>query len=170
MGWNSWNQFLCNINETLIQQTIDAFVKLNATRYGYEYVVIDDCWHAKERDASGNLQADPKRFPRGIKYLADYAHARGVKLGIYSDVGLKTCEGFPGSFGYYEKDAKLFAEWGIDYLKLDYCNLPEEVSKEPWKYYKMMSDALLATKRPIVYSICNWGFNKPWEWYNFKKN
>jgi len=121
MGWNSWNKFADKINEQLIRETADAMVASGMKDAGYQYVNIDDCWHG-ERDAQGFIQADPKRFPSGIKALADYVHSKGLKLGIYSDVGYKTCASRPGSRGHEFQDAQTYAQWGIDYLKYDWCN------------------------------------------------
>ena len=122
MGWNSWNKFACDINEDLIRQTADAMVSSGMRDAGYVYVNIDDCWMAPERDAQGRLQPDPKRFPHGIKALADYVHSKGMKLGIYSSAGTKTCQGLPASLDHEMTDAKSFASWGVDYLKYDNCN------------------------------------------------
>ncbi|KAL9651824.1 hypothetical protein ABK040_000172 [Willaertia magna] len=164
LGWNTWNTFGCNINETLIIKTIDMMVKTGLRDVGYEYIVIDDCWQEMERDSTLRLQADKKRFPNGIPYLVNYAKLNGLKLGIYSDVGKKTCQGRPGSFEHYEIDAKTFAEWGIQYLKLDFCNLASGQYEQPWIYYSEMSKALNQTGKPILYSICNWGDKDPWKW------
>ncbi|MDZ7263350.1 MAG: glycoside hydrolase family 27 protein, partial [candidate division KSB1 bacterium] len=124
------------------------------------YIVIDDCWHG-ERDALGFIQADPERFPSGIKALADYIHSIGLKFGIYSDAGWKTCAGRPGSRGHEYQDALKYAEWGVDYLKYDWCNT-EGLKAEG--AYMTMRNALYAAGRPIVFSLCEWGSNKPWEW------
>jgi alpha-galactosidase len=166
MGFNTWNQFACNINEDLVRETVDSIVSTGLVGVGYKYVNIDDCWSLKSgrNSSTGELIPDPVRFPHGIKALADYAHSKGVKLGIYSDVGFKTCAGYPGSFGYFEKDATTFANWGIDYLKLDFCNINSTIEQNPWIYYGQMSVALNKTGRPIVYSICNWGVHEPWLW------
>jgi alpha-galactosidase len=161
MGWNSWNKFHCNINEELIRETADAMVSSGMKAAGYEYVNIDDCWMAPARDAEGRLQADPVRFPSGIKAFADYVHAKGLKLGIYSSAGTKTCQGLPASLDHETTDAASFAEWGVDLLKYDNCNNQGRPAVER---YTAMADALVATGRPIVYSICEWGQNKPWEW------
>lgn len=161
MGWNSWNKFGCNIDEKLIRETADAFVTTGLRDAGYIYVNIDDCWMAKERDADGNLQPDPVRFPGGIKALADYVHERKLKLGIYSSAGTKTCEGLPASLDHEEADARKFAEWGVDYLKYDNCN---NLNRPAIPRYRAMAEALRKTGRPIVFSICEWGANKPWEW------
>jgi alpha-galactosidase len=160
MGWNSWNTFACNIDEKLIRETADAIVSSGMRDAGYVYVNIDDCWHG-ERDENGFIQPDPQRFPSGIKALADYVHSKGLKLGIYSDAGSKTCAGRPGSQGHEFQDALQYARWGIDYLKYDWCNTED---RHPAEAYRTMAQALLAAKRPIVLSICEWGDNKPWEW------
>ncbi|WP_370936482.1 NPCBM/NEW2 domain-containing protein [Amycolatopsis sp. cg13] len=161
MGWNSWNKFGCAIDENLIRQTADAMVSSGMRDAGYRYLNIDDCWMAPDRDANGDLRPDPKRFPHGIAALADYAHARGLKLGIYSSAGTKTCAGFPASLDHETADARKFAEWGVDYLKYDNCN---NLGRPAVQRYQAMSDALRATGRPIVLSICEWGSNQPWQW------
>jgi len=161
MGWNSWNKFHCDIDEELIRETADAMVSSGMRAAGYEYVNIDDCWMAPQRDAEGRLQPDPVRFPGGIKAVADYVHARGLKLGIYSSAGTKTCQGLPASLDHETTDATSFAEWGVDLLKYDNCN---NQGRPALERYTAMADALAATGRPIVFSICEWGQNKPWEW------
>jgi alpha-galactosidase len=161
MGWNSWNKFACDINEKLIRETADAMVKSGMRDAGYIYVNIDDCWMAPQRDANGRLQPDPKRFPHGIKALADYVHSIGMKLGIYSSAGTKTCQGLPASLDHETGDAQSFAEWGIDYLKNDNCN---NEGRPALARYTAMRDALAATGRPIVFSLCEWGSNRPWLW------
>ncbi len=160
MGWNSWNQFACNINEQLIRETADAMVSSGMKDAGYEYIVIDDCW-AVSRDDEGNIIADPKRFPSGIKALADYVHSKGLKFGIYSDAGTQTCQERPGSRGYEFQDARTYAKWGVDYLKYDWCH--HGMQNAPASY-TLMRDALYKAVRPIVFSICEWGFNQPWLW------
>lgn len=160
MGWNSWNTFACDIDEKLIRETADAMVSSGMKDAGYQYVNIDDCWHG-ERDERGFIQPDPERFPSGMKALADYVHSLNLKLGIYSDAGTKTCAGRPGSRGHEYQDAVTYAEWGIDYLKYDWCNTGELNAKEA---YLTMRDALFTAGRPIVFSICEWGRNDPWEW------
>jgi alpha-galactosidase len=160
MGWNSWNKFGCNVNEQLIRETADAMVSSGMKDAGYLYVNIDDCWHG-QRDARGFIQPDAKRFPSGIKALADYIHSKGLKLGIYSDAGWKTCGGYPGSRGHEYQDALTYAQWGVDYLKYDWCNT-EALNAEG--AYLTMRDALYSAGRPIVFSICEWGSNKPWDW------
>src|ERR1022692_3068398 len=120
MGWNSWNKFSCNVSEDLIKQAADAMASSGMKDAGYEYVVIDDCWQV-DRDSSGFIVADPKKFPSGIKALADYVHSKGLKFGIYSCAGRRTCAGRPASRGHEYQDAITYAHWGVDYLKLDWC-------------------------------------------------
>lgn len=163
MGWNSWNTFGCDIDEQLIRDTADAMVESGMRDAGYEYVNIDDCWMAPERDADGNLQPDPERFPNGIKALADYVHARDMKLGIYSSAGTMTCQGLPASLGHEVEDAAKFAEWEVDYLKYDNCHNQGVPFMDR---YEAMGDALAATGRDIVYSLCEWGSYDPWLWGN----
>lgn len=160
MGWNSWNKFGCNVSEQLIKDAADAMISSGMHSAGYEYVVIDDCWQVA-RDANGNILADPQRFPSGIKALADYVHSKGLKFGIYSDSGTKTCAGRPGSRGYEYQDARQYAAWGVDYLKYDWCSTDTENAEAA---YTTMHRALLASGRPIVFSICEWGKSKPWLW------
>ncbi len=160
MGWNSWNKFACNIDESLIKGVADAMVETGLRDAGYVYLNLDDCWHG-QRDSLGFIQADPVRFPSGIKALADYVHSKGLKIGIYSDAGRQTCAGRPGSLGHEYQDAMQYAKWGIDYLKYDWCNT-ENVN--PMGAYNLMRDALRAAGRPILFSMCEWGQSKPWEW------
>jgi alpha-galactosidase len=160
MGWNSWNHFACNVDEKTIREVADAMVTSGMKDAGYVYVNIDDCWHGT-RDSLGFIRPDPERFPSGMKALADYVHAKGLKLGIYSDAGWKTCGGRPGSRGHEYQDALTYASWGIDYLKYDWCNT-EALNAQG--AYLTMGNALVAAGRPIVFSLCEWGDNKPWDW------
>ena len=160
MGWNSWNKFQCDISEKLIRETADAVVSTGLKDAGYIYVNIDDCWHGT-RDVSGFIQPDAKRFPSGMKALADYVHSKGLKIGIYSDCGNQTCGGRPGSRGHEYQDALTYAQWGIDYLKYDWCHA--EDLKAPGAY-ATMRDAIHEAGRPMVFSLCEWGDNKPWLW------
>ena len=160
MGWNSWNKFACDIDENLVKQVADAMVATGMKDAGYTYINIDDCWHG-ERDSLGFIHPNPQHFPSGMKALSDYVHSKGLKLGIYSDAGWKTCGGRPGSRGYEFQDAMTYASWGIDYLKYDWCNT-EALNAEG--AYLTMRDALYKAGRPIVFSLCEWGNNKPWEW------
>ncbi len=148
------------MTESLIRETADAMVASGLKDAGYEYIVIDDCWHG-ERDSLGFIQPDPVRFPSGIKALADYIHSKGLKFGIYSDAGWQTCGGRPGSRGREYQDAQRYASWGVDYLKYDWCNT-EGLKAEG--AYLTMRNALYEAGRPIVLSICEWGDNQPWEW------
>ena len=160
MGWNSWNKFGCNVSEDLIKSMADGMVSSGMKAAGYQYVVIDDCW-AVNRDADGNIVVDAAHFPSGMKELGDYIHAKGLKFGIYSDAGEKTCDKRPGSQGHEFQDARMYAKWGVDYLKYDWCNTGKRNEEEA---YTTMRDALKATGRPIVFSICEWGDGKPWLW------
>src|SRR6201998_4075835 len=160
MGWNSWNKFGCNVTEDLIKGAADAMVNSGMKDAGYQYVVIDDCWQVS-RDATGNIVADAQRFPSGIKALADYVHAKGLKFGIYSDAGIQTCAERPGSSGHEYQDALQYAAWGVDYLKYDWCHTGK--ANAEWAY-STMRDALKASGRPIVFSMCEWGTAKTWLW------
>jgi alpha-galactosidase len=161
MGWNTWNTFGTNINEKLIKEMAEALISSGMREAGYKYIVLDDAWMAQKRDAEGNLVADPKKFPSGMKALGDYLHEKGFKFGIYNCAGNKTCAGYPGGRGHEYQDARTYASWGVDYLKYDWCNHGTADAKET---YKTMRDALYAAGRPIVFSLCEWGSNKPWEW------
>jgi len=161
MGWNSWNTFAANINENLVKETADAMIANGMRDAGYTYIVVDDCWETMERDAKGNLVPDPKKFPSGMKALGDYLHAKGFKFGIHSCAGTKTCGGYPGGRGHEYQDALAYASWGIDFLKYDWC---EHGTADARETYKTMRDAIHTAGRPMVFSLCEWGQNKPWEW------
>ncbi|MEU6606971.1 NPCBM/NEW2 domain-containing protein [Streptomyces shenzhenensis] len=165
MGFNNWNSTHCraDFDEEMVKGIADLFVAKGLKDAGYQYVNLDDCWALPSRDANGRLVPDPVRFPGGIEAVADYVHAKGLKLGIYTSAGTKTCNsaGFPGALGHEYGDAQQFADWGVDYLKYDNCN---NQGVDARLRYTTMRDALRATGRPIVYSICEWGENKPWEW------
>ena len=164
MGWNSWNHYACEIDETLIKRTADAMVSSGLRDAGYVYVNLDDCWHG-ERDAQGNIQPDPKRFPSGMKALGDYLHEHGLKFGIYSDAGAMTCAGRPGSQGHEFQDARQYAAWGVDYVKYDWCNTGEGVAqRNPREAYATISRAIAESGRPMILSICEWGDHDPWLW------
>jgi alpha-galactosidase len=154
MGWNSWNAFGCNIDENKILTQAKAMVTSGMLELGYKFVVMDDCWSKKTRAANGNLEADPQKFPHGIKALSDAIHALGLKFGMYSDRGAKTCGGFPGSQDFELQDAKQFAAWGVDYLKYDNCNAVLDEKTQ----YQTMQAALKAQPRDIVFSVCSWWF------------
>jgi alpha-galactosidase len=160
MGWNSWNNFGCNVNEQLLRDVADAMVSSGMKDAGYVYLVVDDCWHGV-RDSLGFIHPDPKHFPSGLKALTDYIHSKGLKFGIYSCAGNKTCAGRPAGRGHEYQDAIMYAKWGVDYLKYDWCDTE---GLNAVGAYTTMRDALYAAGRPIVFSLCEWGSNKPWLW------
>lgn len=162
MGWNTWNTFGPDINEQLIIESADTMAELKLKDYGYEYLVIDDHWQAPERDENGRLQADPEKFPHGIKWLADYVHSKGLKFGIYSCAGTLTCGSLPGSFQHEFEDAKTFAEWGVDFLKYDNCQKPDGI--EDHLLYRRMAMALRNCGREFLFSACSWGEYGTLDW------
>ena len=162
MGWNSWNTFEVNINEDLVKKTSDIIVSSGLKDAGYEYIVLDDGWMVKDhRDKNGDLVPDPVKFPHGMKALIDYVHSKGLKFGLYNCAGTQTCAGYPGTRGYEYQDARFYANLGIDFLKYDWCNTNGINATEA---YTTMSKALKAAGKPIVFSICEWGDNQPWDW------
>lgn len=162
MGWMTWNLFQGNINEQLIRETADAMVEGGFRDAGYEYIFIDDLWQGG-RDRQNNIIPDPEKFPNGMKALADYVHSKGLKLGIYSDAAQLTCGGWTASLGFEEQDARTFASWGIDYLKYDYCNAPEDSATARHRY-RTMANTLQNSGRDIVLGICEWGQRQCEEW------
>jgi alpha-galactosidase len=160
MGWNSWNRFACNVNEQMLRDAADALVSSGMKDAGYTYIVVDDCWHG-QRDSLGFIHADPVHFPSGIRALTDYVHSKGLKFGIYSCAGNKTCAGRPASRGHEYQDALTYARWGVDYLKYDWCDTE---GLNATGAYTTMRDALYSAGRPVVFSLCEWGSNKPWLW------
>lgn len=162
MGWNSWNTFGEKISEGLIQETADRMVDTGLLAAGYEYLVIDDCWAEMKRDKNGLLVADKEKFPGGMKALSDYIHSRGLKFGMYSCAGTKTCAGYPSSFEHEFEDARTFAEWGVDFLKYDYCNKPNHIPGDI--LYKRMAMALRNSGRDILFSACSWGADNSEQW------
>lgn len=162
MGWNSWNLFACKVTDAVVRAAADAVVTNGMKAAGYTYINIDDCWQGT-RDARGNIRGN-ERFPN-MKALADYVHSKGLKIGIYSSPGPKTCAGYEGSYQHEEQDARTYAAWGFDYLKYDWCSAEKvyQSSQMP-AVYKKMGDALKATGRPIVYSLCQYGVNSVWTW------
>jgi alpha-galactosidase len=156
MGFNDWANYGCDINQQLFVNTANALVATGLAKDGYRYVNIDDCWPAMTRNAQGQLVANSALFPNGLKWLGEYLHARGLKFGIYEDAGTSTCGGYPGSWGHFKQDAETFASWGVDYLKLDGCNVPSvpgQTAEQTYQSaYTQMSQALKATGRPIVFS------------------
>ena len=161
MGWNTWNTFGEHINEQLIRESVDTFVKLGLREAGYQYVVIDDCW--SERDSKTNeIVPSKEKFPNGMKAVGDYIHENGLKFGMYSCAGVRTCANYPGSFGHEFLDARTFARWGVDFLKYDYC-LKAFSDKAPY-LYRRMGQALRTCGRDILFSACNWGVEDVWSW------
>jgi len=161
MGFNTWNTFQTNINEQMLKEMVDTYVSSGMRDAGYRYFVLDDGWMTMDRDANGDLVADPKKFPHGMKAFADYVHSKGLKFGIYNCAGDRTCAGYPGTRGHEYQDARLYASWDVDYLKYDWCNTDSLNAREA---YITMSKALKATGRPIVFSLCEWGNHQPWLW------
>jgi alpha-galactosidase len=161
MGWNSWNTFATNIDEKLVKETADIMVSSGMAAAGYNYIVLDDGWMTKERDANGDLVPDPAKFPNGMKAVVDYVHSKGLKFGLYNCAGTQTCAGYPGTRGYEYQDARFYAKLEIDFLKYDWCNTKGITAPEA---YTTMSNALKTAGRPIVFSLCEWGDNQPWEW------
>ena len=162
MGWNSWNTFETNIDEQLVKQTADLMVSSGMKDAGYLYIVLDDGWMAKERNPkTGDLVPDPKKFPNGLIPVIEYVHSKGLKFGLYNCAGTLTCAGYPGTRGYEYQDARFYASLNIDYLKYDWCNTQGITAKEA---YTTMSKAIKTAGRPLVFSLCEWGDNQPWEW------
>jgi alpha-galactosidase len=164
LGWNSWNGFGPRVSADAVCQIADAMVRLGLKDCGYQYVVIDDCWSVKDgRDSHGDLVPDPQRFPDGIKPVADYVHSLGLKFGIYSDAAEMTCANYPGSYGFEEQDARLWAAWGVDFLKYDYCHAPADQATAIERYTRM-GQALRNSGREILFSLCEWGGRSPHLW------
>uniref|UniRef100_UPI0035A95A54 glycoside hydrolase family 27 protein n=1 Tax=Streptomyces odontomachi TaxID=2944940 RepID=UPI0035A95A54 len=161
MGFNDWNAYGCNVTESLIKSTAQAMHDNGMQAAGYTYVNIDDCWMTHARDSNGRLVPDSAKFPDGISGTADFVHSLGLKLGIYEDAGSATCAGYPGSLGHETTDAQTFASWGVDYLKYDNCNNDGSSARTR---YTAMRDALAATGRPILFSLCSWGQESVWTW------
>ncbi|MBR6531139.1 MAG: glycoside hydrolase family 27 protein [Clostridia bacterium] len=162
MGWNSWNTFGEDINEKVVMETADFIVESGLKACGYDYVIIDDCWSLRERNEKGEIVPDPEKFPHGMKYVADYVHSKGLKFGMYSCAGTLTCARYPGSYDHEFVDAKCFAEWGVDYLKYDFCFHPHSTFGH--FLYKRMSLALANCGRDIVFAACSWGDENTKAW------
>lgn len=162
MGWISWNLFEGNINEDLVKEITDAIVDNGLRDLGYKYVILDDLWQGG-RDENGCIFPDPEKFPSGMKELGDYIHSKGLKFGIYTDAAEYTCAGVEGSYGYEENDAKTYAEWGVDYVKCDYCNAPPDIWTAVERYEKFIS-TLRKENPEIVFAVCEWGQRAPWLW------
>lgn len=161
MGWNSWYGYYMNPTETLIKQIADAMVSRGFKTAGYTYCNIDDGWMASTRDGSGNLRGDATKFPSGMKALTDYVHSKGLKFGLYECAGTSTCGGLPGCYGHYQQDANQYAVWGIDHLKLDWCNTS---GLDPQTQYTQMRDAIINSGHLMNFNMCEWGVNSPWLW------
>ena len=169
MGWNSWcTDSLCNLlgkdpcSETLVKETADSIVSNGLDKLGYNYVALDDCWSDTKRDENGHLQPEAKKFPNGMKAVADYVHSKGLYFGLYASVGDETCKGKrPGSLGHFVDDANTLTSWGVDMIKMDHCGRKNGTDPE---LYGAMSKALNATGRPVLFSLCNWGEDNVWEW------
>jgi len=162
MGWNDWYQFECKVTDSVIRAAADALVSSGMKAAGYEYVNVDDCWQG-QRDPQGFIQPN-ERFP-DMKELADYIHSKGLKFGLYTSPGLKTCAGYEGSYGHEEQDARTYARWGVDFLKYDWCSAETVYPRsEMPTAYKRMHDALLRTGRPMVFSLCQYGLEAVWKW------
>lgn len=160
MGWNSWNLFACNIDEDLIESIAEAMVDSGMTALGYQHVNLDDCWQV-DRAEDGTIVPDPLTFPSGIPALADYVHALGLQLGLYTCAGSLTCEERPGSYGFEETDMQTYADWNVDYVKVDWCFTDGMIAKERYQTFR---EAIDKTGHRIMLSICNWGFQDTWVW------
>ncbi len=167
MGWNAFYSLGCRVDERVVRETADALVASGMADAGYRYVILDDCWMARSRDARGGLRAQHERFPHGIAALADYVHARNLKLGVYLDAGTHTCAYFTGSAGHVTQDVRTVAAWGVDYLKVDWCFTGGQSAR---RTYAHISRTLKATGRPIVFSVSNWGHYAPWAWGRWVAN
>jgi alpha-galactosidase len=162
MGWNDWYQYKCTISDAIVRANADALVSTGMKAAGYTTISIDDCWQG-QRDAEGNIHPN-SRFP-DMKALADYVHSKGLKFGIYSSPGPKTCAGYEGSYGHEEQDARTYARWGVDLLKYDWCSASKVYTPDQMQAaYKKMGDALKTTGRPILYSLCQYGLEGVWRW------
>jgi alpha-galactosidase len=161
MGWNSWNRFGPFLSERLVLETADAMVESGMRDAGYRYVVIDDAWEESVRNDDGDLTENRWQFPHGIRWLAEQVHSRGLKFGLYTDAGTRTCQGYPASLGNEARDAKRFASWGVDFMKVDWCHTEGLRGRTT---YPKWSAAIKATGRAMVLSICEWSRDKPWEW------
>jgi len=179
MGWNSWNTFQLDIHEELVKGVTDVMIETGMRDAGYQYVCIDDGWMLEVLDQEEKLIVNDNKFPSGLKALGDYIHKQGLKFGLYLDAGVKTCGGFAGSYGHEELHAQQFADWGVDFIKIDFCfthsrclenpdcrkdNGPIHAYKGHEVFYKKWYQAIQKTGRPIVISICEWGWDEPWEW------
>lgn len=172
MGFNTWNQYGCNgyaantlmdIADRLTEQR-EELEGSSLHELGYQYIVVDDCWMSEERTTTGCLQPDPQKFPQGIQTVIQYIHSKGLKFGLYLCVGYGTCMGRPGSMHHYDADVHQFAEWGVDYIKSDFCYVGRSGEEHPVYFYRMLSDAIHQYMPTAVHSMCNWGIGKSWKW------
>ena len=161
MGWNSWNRFGPFVNEQLVLETADALIAGGMRDAGYRYVVIDDAWHESARDDAGDLVENRWAFPHGMAWLAEEIHRRGLRFGLYTCAGDLTCQGYPASRGREARDARRFASWGVDFMKVDWCHT---TGMEGEAAYRVWSESVRAAGRPMVLSICEWGRHRPWTW------
>ena len=161
MGWNSWNRFGPFISERLVLETADAMIKSGMRDAGYGYVVIDDAWQESVRDDAGDLVENRWAFPHGLGWLADRLHERGMRFGLYTDAGTRTCQGYPGSLGNEVRDAKRFAEWKVDFMKVDWCHTEGLRGRTT---YPKWAEAIKGSGRPMILSISEWARDRPWEW------
>ena len=161
MGWNSWNRFGPFISEALVLETADAMIARGMRDVGYRYVVIDDAWEESARSDDGDLVENRWAFPHGMRWLGEEIHRRGMRFGLYTCAGTRTCQGYPASRGNEARDARRFASWGVDFMKVDWCHTH---GMDGPATYRIWCDAIRATGRPIVFSICEWGRHKPWTW------
>lgn len=163
MGWNTWNTFGDRISDQLVRESADAMVELGLRDAGYQYIVVDDCWSKRVRDPqTGCIVPEPAKFPQGMAAVADYVHGKGLKFGMYSCAGQRTCADYPGSFDHEYLDAATFASWGVDFLKYDFCYKPNGIDGK--LLYRRMGMALRASGRDILFSACNWGSDDVWSW------
>lgn len=163
MGWLSWNSVQNEISEDIVKQAADLFIREGLYDCGWNTIMMDDWWHADTRAADGKPRPNPTRFPNGLKPVADYVHSKGMRFGLYTDAAPRTCAGAFGSYGYETIDANQYAEWGIDVVKCDYCNAPDDVATAKQRY-KALGDAFKASGRSIMLYICEWGVREPWKW------
>ena len=162
MGWNSWNTFMDQLDEKTLKEVALSLKKQGFLEAGYNYFCLDDGWESRERQFGSGVDYDKMKFPSGLKAFGDFLHDLGFKFGIYSCAGTLTCGGYPGSYGYEYEDAERFAQWGVDLLKYDQCNVPNDC--EGKFLYRRMGQALRETGRPILYSMCNWGYDASETW------
>ena len=162
MGWNSWNAYSIEVDEEKIRNAADMLVETGMRDAGYEYLVVDDTWMAETLAPAGSFEPNPESFPNGIEPLAEYVHDQGLQFGIYSSAGTVTCAGYPASLGKERRHAEQFAEWGVDYLKYDNCGAHD--GRDALDRYSAMGEALAEVDREIVYALCEWGDNEPWNW------